>query len=76
MFSAILIGLTGKKQNLMNTYQELLARKAALDQQIALARKAQAKQALETVHDLIAEFGFTAQQVFPWKPVVKSVGAK
>ena len=31
----------------MSTYQELLARKAALDQQIALARKAQAKQALE-----------------------------
>jgi DNA-binding protein H-NS len=25
---------------------------------------------------LIAEFGFTAQQVFPWKPVVKSVAAK
>jgi len=60
----------------MSTYQELLAQKAALDQQIAVARKAQAKQALETVHELIAEFGFTAQQVFPWKPVVKSVAAK
>ncbi|QYY24189.1 H-NS family nucleoid-associated regulatory protein [Diaphorobacter sp. MNS-0] len=60
----------------MSTYQELLAQKAALDQQIAVARKAQAKQALETVHELIAEFGFTAQQVFPWKPAVKSVAAK
>lgn len=60
----------------MSTYQELLAQKAELDQQIAVARKAQAKQALDTVHDLIAEFGFTAQQVFPWKPVVKSVAAK
>lgn len=60
----------------MSTYQELLDQKAALDQQIAMARKAQAKQALETVHELIAEFGFTAQQVFPWKPVVKSVAAK
>ena len=75
VFSAILIGLTGK-QNPMSTYQELLNQKAALDQQIAVARKAQAKQALETVHELIAEFGFTAQQVFPWKPVVKSVAAK
>ena len=64
------------KQNPMSTYQELLNQKAALDQQIAVARKAQAKQALETVHELIAEFGFTAQQVFPWKPVVKSVAAK
>lgn len=34
------------------------------------------KQALETVHQLIAEFGFTAQQVFPWKPEVKKVAAK
>lgn len=57
----------------MTTYRELLELRAALDQKIAVARKAEAKQALETVHTLIAEFGFTAQQVFPWKPAVKSV---
>lgn len=49
----------------MSTYQELLAQKAALDQQIAVARKAQAKQALETVHELIAEFGF------PWSKALR-----
>ena len=60
----------------MSTYQELLEQKKALDQQIAAARKMEGKQALETVHQLIAEFGFTAQQVFPWKSEVKKVAAK
>ena len=60
----------------MTTYRELLEQRAALDQKIAVVRKAEAKQALETIHTLIAEFGFTAQQVFPWKPAVKSVDAK
>jgi len=60
----------------MSTYQELLEQKKSLDQQIAAARKAEAKQALETVHALIAEFGFTAQQVFPWKAPVQKVQAK
>ena len=39
----------------MSTYRELLEQKSALDQQIAMARKAEAKQALDTVHTLIAE---------------------
>jgi DNA-binding protein H-NS len=60
----------------MSTYKELLEQKDVLDQQIALARKTEAKQALDTVHSMIAEFGFTAQQVFPWKSVVKKVEAK
>lgn len=60
----------------MSTYQELLEQKKALDQQIAAARKAEAKQALESIHALIAEFGFASQQVFPWKPQVKKVAAK
>lgn len=60
----------------MSTYQELLDQKTALDQKIAMARKAEAKQALETVHTLTADFGFTAQQVFRWKPAVKSFEAK
>ncbi len=60
----------------MSTYKELLEKKDALDRQIAVARKREARQALDTVHSLIAEFGFTAQQVFPWKPVIKKVAVK
>ncbi|MNV74558.1 H-NS histone family protein [compost metagenome] len=60
----------------MSTYKELLEKKKALDQQIAMVRKAEAKQALDEVHKLIADFGFTAQQVFPWRPAVKKVEAK
>ncbi len=60
----------------MPSYSELLAQKKSLDAQIAQAHKAESVQALATVHELIAEFGFTAQQVFPWKPQPKKVAAK
>lgn len=60
----------------MPSYAELLAQKKSLDAQIAHAHKAESAQALATVHELIAEFGFTAQQVFPWKHVPKKVAAK
>ena len=52
----------------MTSYKELLAQKHALDQHIAEVRKAEATHALAQVRQLIQEFGFTAQQVFPWKP--------
>ncbi|WP_353235765.1 H-NS histone family protein [Diaphorobacter ruginosibacter] len=60
----------------MTTYKELLAQKQMLDQQIADARKIEAKAALANIHALIAEFGFTAQQVFPWKPAAAKAPAK
>ncbi len=60
----------------MPTYKELLAEKQALDQQIAEAKKAESKAALATVLELVAEFGFTAQQVFPWKPAAVKAPAK
>ena len=60
----------------MTTYKELLAQKQALDQQIAEARKGESKAALANVLALIAEFGFTAQQVFPWKPATVKAPAK
>ena len=60
----------------MTTYKELLAQKQALDQQIADARKGESKAALANVLALIAEFGFTAQQVFPWKPATVKAPAK
>jgi DNA-binding protein H-NS len=52
----------------MTTYQELIAQKKMLDQQIEDARKLESKAALASVQQLVKEFGFTAQQVFPWKP--------
>ena len=55
----------------MPSYQELLARKDELDTRIAQARHAEARQALATIKQLIDTFGFTAQQVFPWKPEEK-----
>jgi len=60
----------------MTTYAELLAQKKSLDEQIEKARRAESEQALETVRQLVDEFGFTAQQVFPWKPPARKVPAK
>jgi DNA-binding protein H-NS len=52
----------------MPSYQELLAQKNELDKRIEQAHHTEAKQALATIKQLIDTFGFTAQQVFPWKP--------
>ena len=60
----------------MKTLKELLAARAALDAQIASAHKGEAEEALATVRRLVEEFGFTAQQVFPWKHQPKHVAAK
>jgi DNA-binding protein H-NS len=53
------------------TLNALLAQRMQLDAAIAQARKEESKEALKKVHELVAEFGFTAQQVFPWRPAVK-----
>ena len=55
----------------MPSYQELLARKNELDKRIEEAHHTESKEALATVKQLIATFGFTVQQVFPWKPEEK-----
>ena len=52
----------------MPTYKELLIEQQKLDKEIAQARAEQAGLALARVQDLVAEYGFTAQQVFPWTP--------
>ncbi|WP_040327731.1 H-NS histone family protein [Acidovorax delafieldii] len=52
----------------MTTYADLLAQKESLDKQIEIARKAEAARALASVREMVQEFGFTAQQVFPWTP--------
>ncbi|MCD2513240.1 H-NS family nucleoid-associated regulatory protein [Comamonas endophytica] len=51
----------------MKSLKELLAERAAIEKAIAQEKKVAEAQALKQVHELIAEFGFTAQQVFPWK---------
>ena len=61
----------------MATYQELLAQRNALDQRIKLTRETESKQALAHIKELVSTFGFTAQEVFPWKPdQKKTVAAK
>lgn len=47
---------------------ELLAKKSALDEEIAKAKKSEAAVALRRVQDLVTEFGFTTQQIFPLLP--------
>lgn len=58
------------------TLKDLLAQLTQLDAAISEAQKEASEDALRKVHELVAEFGFTAQQVFPWKPVVKKVAQK
>ena len=55
----------------MPSLKELMARKNELDQRIEELRDTEAKEALVTIKQLIDTFGFTVQQVFPWKPEEK-----
>ena len=48
----------------MATYRELLAQKRELDERIEAARAEAAHEALAAVRAAIAEFGFTADDVF------------
>ena len=47
------------------TLKELEASLAALDAQITYARKAESAEALKKIHELVGQFGFTVQQLFP-----------
>jgi len=60
----------------MKSLKELLAERAAIEKAIAQEKKGAEAQALAQVHALIAEFGFTAQQVFPWKATKTHVPGK
>lgn len=60
----------------MKNLKELLAEQAALDKAIAREKQQAAAVALRQVHALIAEFGFTAQQVIPWQATKKHVPSK
>lgn len=47
------------------SYKELLAQREALEQAIAQARQNEISIALAKVRELVAEYGLTAQDIFP-----------
>ncbi|GAA4404919.1 H-NS family nucleoid-associated regulatory protein [Quisquiliibacterium transsilvanicum] len=49
----------------MASLKELIARKSALDKQIAEARQREVKEAIANVRAIVAEFELTAADVFP-----------
>ena len=49
----------------MSTYKELLQERVALETRIEQARQREISQAVSQVRALVAEFGLTAQDVFP-----------
>ena len=49
----------------MTTYKELLKQREALEQQISEARRRELSDAVNQVRALVAEYGLTAQDVFP-----------
>jgi DNA-binding protein H-NS len=59
----------------MTDYQELLARKAELDAQIAQAQAERKAEGIAAARALIAEHGLTAADVFPQGKAKGSVGA-
>ena len=62
----------------MSTYKELLKEQEALVQKIEAARKNEFSEALAKVRTLVADYGLTAQDVFPSgrKATKSSAGAK
>ena len=49
----------------MSSYKELLKQREALEQKINEARRNELSEAVAQVRALVAEFGLTAQEVFP-----------
>jgi DNA-binding protein H-NS len=49
----------------MSSYKELLKQREALEQKINEARRNELSEAVAQVRALVAEFGLTAQDVFP-----------
>lgn len=58
------------------SYKELLAQREALEQAITQARKNEISSAVAKVRELIAEYGLTAQDVFPGGRSAKSGAPK
>jgi DNA-binding protein H-NS len=47
------------------SYKELLQKREALEQEIAQARQSEIASAVAKVRELVAEYGLTAQDIFP-----------
>jgi DNA-binding protein H-NS len=58
------------------SYKELLQQRESLEQAIQEARTLEISEAVQKVRDLMAEYGLTAQDVFPSGRSAKSSGAK
>lgn len=58
------------------SYKELLQQRESLEQAIQEARAREISQAVQKVRDMMAEYGLTAQDVFPSGRASKSSGAK
>lgn len=54
------------------TYKELLEQREALEKAIAQARQNEIAAAVSKVRELVAEFGLTAQDIFPARGVKSS----
>ena len=82
--SAIIPALASNTQSLnstveptMSTLKELLAQKAALEEQIDRIRAEERKNALANAIELITTFGLTSEELFPTKKATsKSVAVK
>jgi len=57
-----------------SSYKELLAQREALEQAIAKARQNEISSAVAKVRELVAEYGLSAQDIFPGR-AAKSSGA-
>lgn len=60
----------------MSKLTELLAQREALEKAITEARQEEIKEALATIHGLIAEFDLTPQDVFPTRGRKNDSGQK
>jgi DNA-binding protein H-NS len=59
-----------------SSYKELLQQRESLEQAIQEARTREISQAVQKVRDLMAEYGLTAQDIFPSGRGAKSSGTK
>ncbi len=58
-----------------SSYKELLAQREALEQAIAKARQNEISSAVAKARELVAEYGLTAQDIFPGR-TAKSASSK
>ena len=63
--SSVTLSSTLNPDTMTTSYKELLKQREALEQQISEARRRELSDAVSQVRSLVAEYGLTAQDVFP-----------